>query len=260
MQHLNITLVQTDLRWEDADGNLKEQEKLLSSLSEKTDIIILPEMFSTGFSMAVDKLAEPGDGPTVKWMKKQASVHQAVITGSIIILEEARYYNRMFWITPDGTVSYYDKRHLFRMADEHLSYSPGNRCITTELGGWNIRPFICYDLRFPAWSRNLYNSFDLAIYIANWPERRSEHWRTLLRARAIENQVYVAGVNRIGRDGNGINYSGDSCVFDPLGNELFHNRNEQRLATVTLDYETLVTYRKKFPVWQDSDEFIIKNF
>lgn len=260
MPDISVTLIQTELLWEDVSANLKKFDALLDRVPETTDLIVLPEMFNTGFSMSADSLAEQEDGPTVNWMKKQSARRNAAITGSIIIEDGARYYNRLFWVEPDGMMEHYDKRHLFRMADEHLRYSPGNRCITPGLKDWNIRPFICYDLRFPAWSRNLYNVYDLAIYIANWPERRADHWRTLLKARAVENQAYVVGVNRIGKDGNGIVYSGDSSVFDPLGNELAYLENHESVTTVVLDYEKLTTYREKFQVWQDSDEFIIKNF
>jgi len=255
MQHLNIAVVQYDIYWENVQKNLDYLQKKLHNLPKKTDIVVLPEMFTTGFTMNVSGLAESNAGKTVQWLKRVASEIDTVVTGSIIIAENQKYYNRLFWVTADGDIHYYDKRHLFRMADEHLSYTSGMKPLIVEHKGWKISPLICYDLRFPVWSRNRNNGYDLQIYVANWPERRSDHWKTLLKARAIENQCYIVGVNRIGMDANKIRYSGDSLIYNPLGKELCNCGNSETIEMATLDYDTLNNYRTKFPVWQDADIF-----
>jgi omega-amidase len=253
MPDLTVTLIQADLAWEKIEANLERFQAEIEALSTPTDLIILPEMFSTGFSMRAEALAEGMEGTAVTWMRNTAAENRTVITGSVMVREKGSYYNRLIWARPDGSMEVYDKKHLFRYAGEEKVYTPGRRRITVALNGWNIRPFICYDLRFPIWTRNLDNAYDLAIFVANWPARRSPHWRALLRARAIENQAYVAGVNRVGRDGNGIGYSGDSAVIDPLGEVLFEQADDACTVTLTLPHKVLTDYRRQFPAWKDAD-------
>jgi predicted amidohydrolase len=253
MQNLTVTLIQTELVWEKIEANLTHFTDRIAALEGPTDLIILPEMFSTGFSMNAPALAEPMDGAAATWIRDTSVQKGVVITGSLMIRENGRYYNRLLWATPDGTLSTYDKRHLFRYAGEEKVYTAGNKRLTVELKGWNIRPFICYDLRFPIWTRNLGPSYDLAFFVANWPATRASHWRTLLRARAIENQAYVIGVNRVGTDGSGLDFSGHSAIIDPLGNVLFEQAGQVCSPTVCLEYEILETYRRRFPAWMDSD-------
>mmetsp|Transcript_19108 Transcript_19108/g.8890 ORF Transcript_19108/g.8890 Transcript_19108/m.8890 type:complete len:257 (+) Transcript_19108:2170-2940(+) len=253
MQDLKITIIQTEIFWEDIKANLDMFDEKLNKISEQTDLIILPEMFSTGFSMNTEKLAENMNGSAVNWIKHKSTKKHTDIAGSIIIKEKGNFFNRLVWAKPDNTFTIYDKKHLFRMADENKAYSAGESKITVNLNGWKVRPFICYDLRFPVWTRNFDNEYDLAVYIANWPEPRSYHWKTLLKARAIENQCYVAGVNRIGQDGNDVLYSGDSLVIDPLGNPFFEAGTKPCVNTVKLSYEVLKEYRTAFPTWMDAD-------
>ena len=259
MPDLNLCLVQSDLLWEDIEANLVAFDKKLDKVSDEADIIILPEMFSTGFTMRAAPLAEKPGGPTLRWMREQAAAKRADMAGSFIVEDNGRYLNRLHWVKPDGKVFIYDKRHLFRMAGEHKIYSGGRERVIIEKKGWKIMPFICYDLRFPVWSRLREKEADVLIYIANWPERRSSHWRLLLQARAVENQAYVAGVNRCGRDGLEIDYRGESAVFDPLGRALTEAaENEERLLYATLSRARQERYREKFPVWKDADIFEIK--
>jgi len=253
MPDLTITLIQTDLAWEAVQANLDHLDTKVDAIGQKTDLIILPEMLSTGFSMQADTMAEEMNGTAVTWMREKAAAAQTAVTGSVMIRNAGKFFNRLIWARPDGTMETYDKKHLFRYAGEDNVYTPGSRRLTVELNGWKIRPFICYDLRFPIWTRNLNNAYDLAIFVANWPERRAAHWRALLRARAIENQAYVAAVNRVGRDGNSIAYSGDSAVIDPLGQVLFEETNDSCTATVHLSKKMLTDYRKQFPAWKDAD-------
>ena len=252
---LTTALLQSDLFWEDAETNLKLFEKRLQSLG-KTDLIILPEMFSTGFSMRTE-LAETMDGPSVRWMQAQAQRYAAVVTGSLMIREaDGGVYNRLIWAAPDGSLQHYDKRHLFALGEESQHFKAGTDAPIFEYKGWHIAPFICYDLRFPVWSRNRAEQpYDLAIYVANWPQVRSEHWKALLRARAIENQAYVIGVNRVGTDGKGLAYSGDSSVFDPAGELLYQKSNEEDLATVLCSRPRLAEVREKWPFLKDQDAF-----
>ena len=258
MQNLIVTLIQTDLDWEDAEANLHRFDDILDRLDVDTDLIILPEMFSTGFSMNADRLAEKMQGETVEWLREKARHFQSDVFGSLIIVENGRYYNRLCWTRPEGQMLTYDKKHLFRYAGEEKIYAAGRSRIVAEIKGWRIRPFICYDLRFPVWNRNIGNEYDVAVYIANWPERRAAHWKCLLEARAIENQVYVIGVNRIGTDGNGIYYSGDSSIIDPQGKVLFRNSHAPCLYSVQLDFERLKNYRQSFPAWMDVDHFDLR--
>ncbi len=257
MQDLNVTIIQSDLAWHDAGANRARFERIIRGLNESTDLVLLPEMFSTGFTMEPASCAEEMDGITAKRLAEWARDKDADIAGSVAIKEKGRYYNRLLWARPGGAIITYDKRHLFRMAGEEKVYSAGSAKTVIELKGWKIRPFICYDLRFPVWSRNKGLEYDIAVYLANWPERRAPHWRALLRARAIENQCYCVGVNRIGTDGNGVSHCGDSAVIDFLGNTLFEKGNEECAATVTLSFEKLAEYRQAFPAWKDADEFTL---
>lgn len=253
---MRISFVQKDLVWGDKKTNFAEFSALLDTISQ-TDIIVLPEMFSTGFHMQPARLAEPMYGETLVWMRIQAKRLGAVITGSAIIEEDGRYYNRLFWVRPDGSFETYNKRHLFRMADEHLAYTGGTTRLITEWRGWRICPMVCYDLRFPVWSRNVNMEYDLLIYVANWPEVRRMAWRTLLQARAIENLSYVVGVNRIGLDGNKMPHAGDSSIIDFKGEVLSHTAYAPSVQTITLSKTDLKSYRQNFPAQLDADAFRI---
>ncbi len=257
MQDLKIALIQADLAWEADDANCDRFREKIDRVPSGTHLIVLPEMFSTGFSMDARRLAQPMDGTTVSWMKACSRQTQADVVGSVIICDEDRYYNRLIWAKPDDTLHVYDKKHLFRYAGEDAVYSPGIRHLQVKCNGWRIRPFICYDLRFPVWTRNMGNVYDAAIFIANWPQRRAEHWRTLLRARAIENQCYVAGVNRVGVDGNGYRYCGDTSIVDPMGQVIKSVRDEEAIINGTFRATTLNEYRSKFPALMDADEGMI---
>jgi omega-amidase len=259
MPILNITTVQTDILWENKAANLAMFEKKISSLKENTEVVILPEMFSTGFSMNPGILAEKMDGPTLEWMKAITAAKKIILTGSAIIEEEGKYFNRLIWMLPNGQYGYYDKRHLFAYANEDKHYTAGNKRLIASVKGWKINLQVCYDLRFPVWSRQqAAGEFDVLVYVANWPDRRSLAWKTLLRARAIENQCYVVGVNRIGEDGNNISYSGDSMMIDPLGEVLFEKSKEESIFTYGLQKEKLEEVRMKFPFWKDADHFFIE--
>lgn len=258
MQDLKITLIQSNLHWENIDENLKMFSQKISSIKEKTDLIVLPEMFSTGFTMNNKPLAEKMHGKTFEWMKITAKEKNSVLTGSIITEEKGKFFNRLIWMRTDGTFETYDKRHLFRYANEQNYYTAGNKKLIVELNGWKICPQICYDLRFPVWIRNRNKEYDVLIFVANWPERRNYPREALLLARAIENQAYVVGVNRVGKDGGGINHSGDSVAINPQGEVISRARsNEEMSMTVSLAYSELNEWRKKFPAWMDADGFII---
>ena len=258
---LRICLVQMDLAWENPDQNRSHAANLLRDQAGKHDLIILPEMFTTGFSMNPKKLAESaGDPDTLAWMQFHAAKLGAIVVGSFIIEENGKYYNRLMVVGQEGLVVKYDKRHLFRMSGEHEVYTAGDELPVFSLNGWRICPMVCYDLRFPVWSRNGMNPegrmwYDLLLYVANWPERRVAHWKALLQARAIENQVWVAGVNRVGQDGNDIVYSGDSMIIDALGTIVAHEVGKEGLLTATLEWEALADYRERFPAWADADRF-----
>jgi len=215
-------------------------------------------MFTTGFTMNARDLAQDMEGSVVKWLRLKSNEISTDIVGSVIIREDGRYYNRLLWATPEGKMFIYDKRHLFRFAGEDKVYSVGTRNITVELQRWKIRPFICYDLRFPVWTRNINNQYDIALFIANWPKKRSRHWKALLIARAIENQCYVIGVNRVGRDGNGIIYNGDSSIIDPEGKILFQKSGKECIYSTDLPYKPLKKYREVFPAWMDADIKMMK--
>jgi predicted amidohydrolase len=254
---LILTLIQADLFWENPKANREQFEKIISELNKPTDILILPEMFTTGFSMRPQTFAEPMEGPTMEWMAAVSAQTQIHLVGSLIIEQQQRYYNRRIWMKPEGEYEYYDKRHLFRMAGEDRVYAAGTRRLIVNVNGWNVLPLICYDLRFPAWARNRHNEYDLLLYLANWPQRRIAHWDLLITARAVENQTYVAAVNRVGKDGNGIAHPGHSVVSDYLGNKLTDLGETETLQTVKLEKEPEEHFRRKFPVWKDADEFTI---
>ncbi|KTT23411.1 carbon-nitrogen hydrolase [Pseudomonas oryzihabitans] len=253
-QDLHLALLQSDLAWHDPAANRAHFERQLAEVGA-VDLIILPEMFTTGFSMDSASLAEPTDGPTSAWMRAQAQRSGAVVTGSLIVQDEhGRYRNRLLWATPDGELLHYDKRHLFRMAGEHQHYAPGTERRLVTLKGWRIRPLVCYDLRFPVWSR-AQDDTDLLLYVANWPAPRRGHWNRLLPARAIENLCYVAAVNRIGSDGNGHPYAGDSQVLDFQGEPLVEAGAAAGIFQATLSASALAAYRQRFPAQRDADAF-----
>lgn len=253
---MRISLVQYDIIWEDKAKNLSRLNSLLKPLQNRTDLAVLPEMFSTGFSMNSNLLAEPKDGDTIQTLQKWAKEYHFAITGSYICSENGKFYNRAFFLTPTGDSYFYDKRHLFRMGEELLHFSCGmNRCIFNYMG-WNICMNICYDLRFPGWLRNINKEYDLLLIVANWPSPRISAWDILLRARAIENQSYVCGVNRIGKDGNKSEYSGHSMLVNAKGECLTDFKdNEEGIRTVEIDLSSLQLFREKFPVWKDADFF-----
>jgi len=278
MSTLTITGIQTSLHWEDPAANLNMLEEKINTISDKTEIVILPEMFTTGFSMKPIEFAEKmparsgtdGDGETVKWMKRIAAEKKIIITGSIIAEERGEYFNRLIWMLPNGQYGIYDKRHLFAYAGEDEHYTPGTKRLIASVKGWKINLLICYDLRFPVWARQAsppilsaggegvaIPEFDIIIYVANWPERRNHAWKTLLQARAIENQCYVVGVNRVGKDGKDIYYSGDSMVVDPMGEVIYNKAHEEDVFTITLSKEKLEEVRTRLPFWKDGDNFII---
>jgi omega-amidase len=257
MENLKITVFQGHLFWENIDKNLQNISLRLAGIREKTDLIILPEMFNTGFSMNAEKLAEPMYGKTMQWMQETAQKFGAVVTGSLIIAEGGHYYNRLIWMRPDGSYAQYDKRHLFTMAKEQETYTAGTEKLIVELNGWKICPVICYDLRFPVWLRNVDAAYDLLIVVANWPEKRSLHWRTLIPARAIENLAYVIGVNRVGHDGNEVYHSGDSECIDPAGNVVYYKRDEEDVYTFSILAEEVTKARRYFPFLKDADVFTI---
>lgn len=258
---LHIALVQTDLHWQDKTANLAMLEEKIWDLKGECDLIILPEMFPTGFTMEAQKLAEPMNLHTHKWMKQLAAQTGAVITGSSIINEGGKFFNRLLWVEPDGYTEHYDKRHLFRMANEHDTYAMGKKLPTFPLKGWHICPQICYDLRFPVWSRNGWEDgvagYDVIFYVASWPAIRISAWDALLPARAIENLAYSIGVNRIGEDGNSIPYNGHSAAFDFIGEKLLDLGETESIDIVTLSAKNLEDYRVKFPAWRDADSFEI---
>lgn len=266
MSSLTFSLIQSNLHWEDKATNLAMFKEKIESITAKTEIVILPEMFSTGFSMQPGKLAEPMDGETVSWMKRLARANKIILTGSAIIEAGGHYYNRLLWVLPNETTGYYDKRHRFTFAGEDEAYTAGNKRLIAQVKGWKINLQVCYDLRFPVWARQQppidpeykeYPEYDVLIYVANWPERRSHAWKTLLIARAIENQCYVIGLNRVGNDGHEIYHSGDSMVIDPLGEILYHKTHAEDIHTITLDKEKLDDIRSRFPFWKDADHFSI---
>lgn len=258
---LSFTLIQTDIVWEEKEKNLEHYTKLLEAITGPKEIVVLPEMFSTGFSMDAERLAEGMDGATLSWMRDTAAKHKIILTGSLIIKEGEKYFNRLVWMQPDGQFYSYDKRHLFAFAGEDAHFSAGEKRIIVQVKGWKICPLVCYDLRFPVWARNVLKQdeplYDVLLYVANWPTRRSLAWKTLLQARAIENQCYCVGVNRIGEDGKGILYEGASSVFDPLGETIWQQLDTATVQTIVLKKETLDDVRGKLPFLKDADTFIL---
>ncbi len=251
-------MIQSHITWEDRDENLGYYGELLRRVSGRTDIAVLPETFTTGFSMDVERLADTMDGPTVGAVKGWASKYRMAVAGSFIVKDGGKYFNRALFITPEGEEHYYDKRHLFRMAGEDSRFAAGDKRTVVSYKGWNICLQVCYDLRFPVWSRNRGNEYDLLIYVANWPETRKRVWKTLLSARAIENMAYVCGVNRVGIDGKGFVYRGDSMVFSPKGKKLADaGKREEITRTCTLSHADLDELRAKFPAWKDADAFAL---
>lgn len=283
MKDLHITIIQSNLHWENIDANLKMFSQKIASISETTDLIVLPEMFSTGFTMNNKVVAEKMNGKAVTWMKSQAKEKNCVLTGSVVIEEGEKYFNRLIWMRPDGTYDTYDKRHLFRYANEQDHYTAGTKKLIVELKGWKICPMVCYDLRFPVWCRNSHplsispkggdkhaqspspwgkdgmGCYDVLLFVANWPERRNHPWKTLLMARAMENQAYVIGVNRIGADGINVIHSGDSAAINFKGEVISKTKaHEESVETIGLSANALDEWRKAFPAWMDSDDFTIK--
>ena len=259
MSDLTVSFVQTALHWHDAAANRAALDQHLAALTRPTDLLVLPEMFTTGFSMEAPSQAETMAGPTVAWLRERATAHNAVITGSVIITENGHYYNRLLWVRPDGSLSYYDKRHLFTLAGEQHTYTPGTARLVEEWRGWRICPLVCYDLRFPVWSRNQpAEPYDLLLYVANWPAVRRLAWTTLLRARALENVACALGVNRIGRDGLDHDYAGDSALIDARGNYLLEAHDAAGVFTHTLRRSELAEFRTKFTALNDGDAFELR--
>lgn len=255
---MRLALIQPDLAWQAAAINRQQLQQWLLPLAGQTDLVILPEMFTSAFAMGAGAIAEQHPGPTLDWMRQMARTIDAAITGSVAVTSEGQRYNRLYFVTPDGDTSHYDKRHLFRMMDEHKRYAAGSGKLLVEWRGWRILPLVCYDLRFPVWSRYTDSEpYDLLLYVANWPAARTSHWRTLLQARAIENLCYVAGVNRIGNDGNNLDYNGHSAVVTPQGHELLQAGSAGGVHQCTLSLATLDEWRQRFPAWMDADRFTL---
>ncbi|MBN2480292.1 MAG: amidohydrolase, partial [Bacteroidales bacterium] len=255
---ITITIVQPDVVWNDIPANLSNYSAVIGKVAVNTDLILLPEMFATGFTLDPRKLAEGMDGKTIRWMKEIAVQYRCAIAGSVIISEHDRYFNRLVFVDHTGRMESYDKRHLFRMEGEEIHYTPGSKRMIANVNGWRISFQICYDLRFPVWSKNL-NDYDILVYAANWPDKRSDVWNTLLKARALENQAYAIGVNRVGIDGNGISYQGESQVIGPKGNTILNMGPGENISeTFTLSLNELLEFRDKFPVWLDWDPFTIE--
>lgn len=260
MHTLSVSMIQTNLYWENKSANLTMLADKIRGIPNRGQLVILPEMFSTGFSMKPSELAENMDGITVQWMKQLAAQEKIILTGSVMIQESGNFYNRLLWVMPNGVIGIYDKRHLFAFAGEDNFYTAGKKRLISSVNGWRINVQICYDLRFPVWARQQSKKepeYDVLLYVANWPERRSHAWKSLLIARAIENQCYIIGVNRVGIDGNGIEHSGDSMVVDPLGEVLYTCAHTEAIYTHLLDKAKLEEIRAKFPFWKDADHFTI---
>ncbi|TDQ11947.1 nitrilase family protein [Pedobacter metabolipauper] len=258
INNLKITIFQAYLFWENIDKNLQNLALRLSmGIKEKTDLIILPEMFNTGFSMNAEVLAEEMNGKTMTWMSATAKKYECVVTGSLIIKENGQYYNRLIWMLADGSCSFYDKRHLFGLGEEDQNYTPGTDKVIVSLKGWKIRLAICYDLRFPVWLRNQNEEYDILLLIASWPDKRSSHWNALIPARAIENQSYVIGTNRVGHDGKEVYHSGHSQCIDPMGKTIYYKPEDEDLYTFSISYDELVKTRSNFPFLKDADHFTL---
>jgi omega-amidase len=261
MSDLKVTLIQANLHWEDIAANLRMFDEKINAITERTEVVVLPEMFSTGFSMKPELLAETMDGSAVQWMKKKAAEKNIILTGSLIIEENGQYLNRLIWMQPNGVMGTYDKRHLFGYGGEHEHYLAGDRRLIAQVKGWKVCLTVCYDLRFPVWSRNMIvpetgdPAYDVLINVANWPESRSTAWKTLIQARAIENQCYTIGVNRVGNDGDQIYHSGESSLIDPVGEILYRKSHDEDTFTTTLERSKLEAIRKRIPFLKDADKF-----
>lgn len=255
---LHIAVYQFDLFWEDPQANRDKIDRWLKKTNEVTDIVFLPEMFTTGFTMNVDSMAEPMNGATIQWMKEKSSEYQLAICGSLIVREKGKYFNRMLFVEPSGEIKFYNKRHLFAIGNEDVHFQKGMERIILTYKGWRICPMICYDLRFPVWARN-HDDYDILVYSANWPQNRKEVWNTLLMARAIENQAYVVGSNRIGVDGKSISYSGNSQLIDAKGLILADTEDYyENIVTGEFSYADLIKFRTNFPVLPDADAFVLE--
>ena len=254
-EQLKVALIQSDLVWEKPSENIANFTKKIEQITEHVDVFILPEMFSTGFTMNAESVAETMEGKTVNWMKKMSSIKKSAIIGSLVVLEKNKFYNRLLFVEPSGSITYYNKRHTFTLVGEEKMYTAGNNKVIINFKGWDICPLICYDLRFPVWSRNVEN-YDVLIYIANWPNTRILAWNTLLKARAIENMSYSIGVNRIGIDGVNSKYSGHSAAYNVLGEEVSNIKpNIEQIEIVTLEKRHISSYRNKFKFLNDRDSF-----
>lgn len=271
MSSLTFSLIQTNLHWEDSKANLQMLEEKIMGIREKTEVVVLPEMFTTGFSMQPGLYAETMDGAAFEWMKRISAEKKVVLTGSLMMQEGGEYYNRLIWMLPNGTWGQYDKRHLFANGSEHEHYLPGHKRLIASVKGWKINLQICYDLRFPVWARQSLPAnakegngqsdkifeYDVLLYVANWPEPRNHAWKTLLQARAVENQCFAIGVNRVGTDANGLYHSGDSMLVNPMGQPVYQKAHEEDITTITIEREELDEVRRKFPFYKDSDPFMI---
>ncbi len=256
---LKLAFLQTEIIWEDIDANLQALSKKLDGIADNVDAVILPELFTTGFTMRSRELAESMDGKSISWMQTASKKLGCVVAGSLIIQDQGTYLNRFIWMEPGGMFATYDKRHLFSIGGEDEHYTPGQSNSTIEINSFRVRPLVCYDLRFPVWSRNA-GTYDLLLYVANWPAVRRDVWISLLKARAIENQSFVIGVNRVGRDGMGIDYSGDSLAYNAKGQVIASlPLGEEATQVVRLSLKELTDFRHKFPVWKDADNFEIRN-
>ncbi|MGJ8665550.1 MAG: amidohydrolase [Patiriisocius sp.] len=254
---LKVTIVQSHLHWENPIANRQHFSEVFETIKEQTNVIVLPEMFTTGFSMNAETLAEETNGASLQWLQAEAKKHNTAITGSVIIKESAYFYNRLFFVLPDGTFKTYDKKHTFTLAGEHKVYSAGDQQLIIDFKGFKIKPLVCYDLRFPVWARNT-EDYDVLLYVANWPEKRINAWDALLKARAIENMSYCIGVNRVGLDGNGHQYTGHSAVYDVLGNLISETDFEKEFhQTISLSKQHIDSNRKHLNFLNDADKFTL---
>ncbi len=260
---LKVTVIQSNLHWENISANLKMFDEKISSIKkEETDMIVLPEMFTTGFTMNATNCFETMNGKAIEWMKEKSIQTNAAICGSLIIKENEQFFNRLIWMQPGGNLFSYDKHHLFRLSNEHKTYTSGNQRQVIDCKGWRINLSVCYDLRFPVWTRqqffsdeNYRGEYDVLLYVANWPERRNTAWKALLQARAIENQCYVIGANRVGDDGNNIYHSGDSSIISPSGEIMICESNDEKIIFAELSMEELIAFRRTYQFWKDADNF-----
>ena len=258
MSSLRFTLIQSDLHWEKIAKNISMFEAKINAISEPLEIVVLPEMFTTGFSLTPTFLAEEMNGDTIAWMTKMAKEKRIILTGSVMMKENSQFFNRLIWMQPDGEFGYYDKRHLFSYGGEDRQFSSGSKRFIAQVKGWKICTMVCYDLRFPVWNRMSNEAeYDVLLYVANWPKRRIDAWKTLLKARAIENQCYVVAVNRVGTDGMHLSYNGESCVINPLGEVLYSKADAEDIFTIDLDKELIQQTRTTFPFQKDKDAFVI---